>query len=118
MAGLDMDILPENTIIDEVIKRYGRVNGCEDIEDERESAEIARRETGKRRKIKDDTRRFLEEMSKARHDPNVEHPTRDYDGLYIEELKNTYLYNPATCYQSQVTNPVEDDDDAIFGQQY
>ncbi|KAK9094594.1 hypothetical protein Scep_026063 [Stephania cephalantha] len=36
MAGLELDVLPEKTITDEVIKRHGRVNGYENTEDERE----------------------------------------------------------------------------------
>ncbi|KAK9082147.1 hypothetical protein Syun_031084 [Stephania yunnanensis] len=40
MAAVDMDVLPDKIIIDEVIKRYGIVNGYEDTEDERERAKI------------------------------------------------------------------------------
>ncbi|KAK9169141.1 hypothetical protein Syun_001281 [Stephania yunnanensis] len=82
MARLDMDVLLEKTITDEVIER----------------------------KIRDDTRRILEEMSKARHDPNVERLARDYDGLYMEESEMgfmgatmlnlmTALHNPRTGIQ-------------------
>ncbi|KAK9162955.1 hypothetical protein Syun_003857 [Stephania yunnanensis] len=64
LAGLDMDFIPEKTITDEVVERYERMNGYEDTEVDRERAEIARRETNLKRKIRDDTRRILEEMSK------------------------------------------------------
>ncbi|KAK9169266.1 hypothetical protein Syun_001406 [Stephania yunnanensis] len=45
MAGLDMDVQPKKTITDEVIERYGKINGYEDTKDEREKSEITRRET-------------------------------------------------------------------------
>ncbi|KAK9125511.1 hypothetical protein Scep_014357 [Stephania cephalantha] len=105
MTGLDMEVLLEKTITDEVIERYGRVNGYEDTEDEREKAKIAKREIDQRRKIKDDMRRILEEMSKARNDLNVEQPARAYDGLYMEESEfvfmGTILRNQMTTLRNQ-----------------
>ncbi|KAK9151147.1 hypothetical protein Syun_009456 [Stephania yunnanensis] len=60
MAGLDMDVLPKKTIMDEVIERYGIVNGYENTKDEREKVEIAKREIEQGRKIGDDTKRISE----------------------------------------------------------
>ncbi|KAK9098501.1 hypothetical protein Syun_025546 [Stephania yunnanensis] len=107
-----MDVLPEKTIIDKVIKRCRRVNGYKDVKNEREMVEIAKRETVQRKKIKDDTRRILEVMSKTKNDPNMEQPMRDYDGLYMEEselafvdeiLRNqmTTLHNHELVFQNQ-----------------
>ncbi|KAK9093068.1 hypothetical protein Syun_027979 [Stephania yunnanensis] len=67
MVRLDIDVLSEKTITHEVIERYRRVDGYEDKEDEKEKAEITNRETERRMKIRDGTRRILEEMSEARH---------------------------------------------------
>ncbi|KAK9151254.1 hypothetical protein Syun_009563 [Stephania yunnanensis] len=97
ITELEMDVLLKKTITDEFIERYGKINYYEDTKDEREKTEIARREKEVRRKIRDDTRRMLEEVSKAKNDPTVEQPTWDYDGLYMEELelafKGTILQN-------------------------
>ncbi|KAK9160765.1 hypothetical protein Syun_007106 [Stephania yunnanensis] len=89
--GLDMDILPEKTIMDEVNERYGRMNSYEDTKDERERVEICRRETKQRRKIIDDTSRILEEMPEARLDPNVGQHAREYDRLYMEESELAFM---------------------------
>ncbi|KAK9142748.1 hypothetical protein Syun_012148 [Stephania yunnanensis] len=73
------------TITYKVIERYGKANGYDDTYDEREKAEIARRETKQKRKIRDDTRRIMEKLSEARNDRNMEQPTRNCDGLCIEQ---------------------------------
>ncbi|KAK9092824.1 hypothetical protein Syun_027735 [Stephania yunnanensis] len=86
-----MDVLLEKTITDEVIKRYGKSDRYEDSVNEREEAKIARSATEQRRKIKDDMRRILEEMLKARNDSNVVQPTMDYDGLYMEKSKLAFI---------------------------
>ncbi|KAK9151330.1 hypothetical protein Syun_009639 [Stephania yunnanensis] len=33
----------------------------------------------------------MEEMSKAKNDPNVEQPARDYDGIYVEEFELSFM---------------------------
>ncbi|KAK9107269.1 hypothetical protein Syun_023280 [Stephania yunnanensis] len=101
MASLDINVLLEKTIIDDVIERYSRINGYEDTKDEREMAKITGRETEQRRKIRDDMKRILDKMSKARNDLNVERPGQEY-----------YLYDPAVSYRSQRIDTVEDDDNA------
>ncbi|KAK9151650.1 hypothetical protein Syun_009959 [Stephania yunnanensis] len=98
MACLDMDVLPEKTITNELIERYGKVNCYEDVEDMRERVEIAKSETEQRKKIRDDTRKILEEKSEARNDPNEYH-----------------LYGPTVSYWSQRIDLEEDDDDATSG---
>ncbi|KAK9151235.1 hypothetical protein Syun_009544 [Stephania yunnanensis] len=105
MARLDMDVLPEKTITDEIIERYRRMNGYQDIEGERERVEIARRKIEQRKKIRDDTRRILKEMSKTRNNLNVEQPIRDYDGLYMDELELGFIgvisHNQMTTLHNQ-----------------
>ncbi|KAK9081674.1 hypothetical protein Syun_030892 [Stephania yunnanensis] len=91
IAGPDMDVLPKKTISNNVAERYRKVNGYEDTKDEGERAEIARRGTKQKRKIRDDVGRILEEMLEARHDPNVEWPAWDYDGLYMEKPELSFM---------------------------
>ncbi|KAK9081025.1 hypothetical protein Syun_030705 [Stephania yunnanensis] len=91
MAGFNMGFIPEKTITDEVIKRYGKINGYEDTKVERKKDEISGREKEKRRKIRDDTTRVLEEILEARHDSNVKQLARDYDGLYMEETESAFM---------------------------
>ncbi|KAK9160492.1 hypothetical protein Syun_006833 [Stephania yunnanensis] len=120
MAGLDMDVLPEKTITDEVIERYGRLDGYEDIRDERERAKIGRRKTKQRTKIKDSIRSILEEMSDAIKDPNVEQPTRDYDGLYTEGSKLAFM-GAIPCNQMTILYSQElvfENQRVLLGQEY
>ncbi|KAK9135562.1 hypothetical protein Syun_014892 [Stephania yunnanensis] len=100
LLGLDMDVLPKKSITEELIERYGRVNGYEDAEDERERVKIARREIEQRTKIKYDTRRILEEMSEVKNVSNMEQPTMDYDKLYKEEQMTT-LCNQELVFENQ-----------------
>ncbi|KAK9114072.1 hypothetical protein Syun_020869 [Stephania yunnanensis] len=91
MAGLEIYVFQEKTIIDEVIERYGKIDRYEESEDKREKVEIASREIEQRRKYRDDTRRVLEEMLRSRNNLNVEQPFMDNDGLYMEELELAFM---------------------------
>ncbi|KAK9160606.1 hypothetical protein Syun_006947 [Stephania yunnanensis] len=91
MAGLEIDVLLKKTMTNEVIDRYEKIDRYTDFEYEKEKAEIASRETEQRRKIRTDKRRVLEEKQGARNNLNVEQPTMDYNGLYMEESEFTFM---------------------------
>ncbi|KAK9148517.1 hypothetical protein Scep_007274 [Stephania cephalantha] len=63
-----------------------KIDGYEDSENDWEKGEITSKETEQRRKIRYDTRKVLEERSRARSDLNVEQATTNFDGLYMEQF--------------------------------
>ncbi|KAK9142620.1 hypothetical protein Syun_012020 [Stephania yunnanensis] len=57
----------------------------------KKKAEIASREMEQRRKIRDEMRKVLEEMSRVRNNPNSEQPATNFDNLYMEELELAFI---------------------------
>ncbi|KAK9107163.1 hypothetical protein Syun_023174 [Stephania yunnanensis] len=90
MSKLNMGLLSKKAITNAIIKSYGKIYEYEDFKDERKMVKIANKEKQERRKIRDETRRVLEEMSRARNDKNVEQHV-NFDGTYMKESKLAFI---------------------------